>query len=274
MNIFKRHNLGLISAILLMAAVVACRGETPLLPSPSTSSPSPTLTSTPTLQPTPSPTDIIETPTTAIPRAEAPCLSGRPIEERAREALANWLGISSEEIEVIRVEEVEWPDTSLGCPEPGMVYAQVIVPGCRVVMRVGDEVYEYHSGGGQGVLCDQKGHRIPALPSPTGTATTVPSVPTPARGEIIPTPVSGDLARLIDIAKEDLARRLETTPEEIEVVHIETAEWPDTSLGCGKPGLTRLPVAVPGYRVVLSARGWEYVYHTGRESGVVYCPKG
>jgi len=107
------------------------------------------------LRSTPSPADIIETPTISTPSSKAPCLSGWPIEERAREALANWLGISGGEIEVIEVEEVEWPDTSLGCPQPGMVYAQVIVPGWRVVMRVGDEVYEYHAGGGHAVLCDE-----------------------------------------------------------------------------------------------------------------------
>lgn len=87
------------------------------------------------------------------------------MEEDAQEALANWLGIPKQEIEVVGVDEVEWPDTSLGCPEPGMVYAQMIVPGHRVMMRVGDEVYEYHSGGGQGVLCDGEGNPLISAPS-------------------------------------------------------------------------------------------------------------
>lgn len=123
---------------------------------------------------------------TSTPQPEAPRLSGGFIEERAREALANWLGISSEEIEVVEVEEVEWPDTSLGCPEPGKAYLQVIVLGCRVVMRVNDEVYEYHSGGGQGVLCDQQGHRISVVPSPTVTPIVVPSTPTPTIEDVCP----------------------------------------------------------------------------------------
>jgi len=94
------------------------------------------------------------------------------------------------------------------------------------------------------------------------------------RGEIVATPVSGNLDRLIDIAKQDLARRLEIAPDEIEVQHIEKEEWPDTSLGCAEPGLSRYPVAIPGYRIILTTKGREYVYHTNRESGVVYCPKG
>lgn len=162
MYIFKRHNLGLISAILLLAsAVAACRGEAPPLANPSTLTPSPTLTSRPTLQPTLSPTEAI---VVLTPQPEAPCLSGGSIEEQAQEALANWLSIFSEEIEVVEVEEVEWPDTSLGCPEPGMAYLQVIVPGCRVVMRMNDEVYEYHWGGGHGVLCDGEGNSLIRAP--------------------------------------------------------------------------------------------------------------
>lgn len=161
--IFKRHNLGLILAILLLAsAVVSCRGGTIPLANPPTLTPSPIMTSTPTLQPTPFPTEAIMIPT---PPPEAPSLSCGSVEERAREALANWLGISSEEIEVVEVEEVEWPDTSLGCPEPGMAYLQVIVPGCRVVMRVNDDVYEYHWGAGHGVLCDGEGNSLIRAPS-------------------------------------------------------------------------------------------------------------
>jgi hypothetical protein len=161
--IFKGHNLGLIVAISLLAvAVVSCWGGTPPLATPPALTPSPTR-STPTLQPTPSPTKIIKTPATQTPSSEAPCLSRGPIEEQAREALADFLGISSGEVKVIKVEEVEWPDTSLGCPEPGMVYAQVIVPGWRVVMKAGGKIYEYHCGGKQGVLSDEDSLPLPQV---------------------------------------------------------------------------------------------------------------
>ena len=183
MYIFKGHNLGLISLILLLAMAVACRGETPALPTPSASSPTSTI-SRPTLQPTPSPAKIIETPTT-IP-SKTPCPSSGSIEERAQEALADWLGISAGEVKVIKVEEVEWPDTSLGCPQPGKAYLQVIVPGWKVVMKAGGKIYEYHYGGGQGVLCDQQGRLISVLPSQTVTPTTVPGVPTPTLEDVCP----------------------------------------------------------------------------------------
>jgi len=151
--IFKRYNLALIPLILLLAMAVACRGETPPLATTPVLSPPPTTTA-PTLQPTPSPTKTTPIPTSS---PQPSCLSGDSIEEEAKKALAAWVGISSEKVEVLEVEEVEWPDTSLGCPEPGKAYLQVIVPGWKVVMRAANKVYEYHYGGGQGVLCDEDG---------------------------------------------------------------------------------------------------------------------
>jgi len=72
MCILKKCNLGLVSAVLLLA-VVACRGETTPLEPPPTSSPSPIRTATPTLEATPSPTDAIETLAGPTPSPEAPC---------------------------------------------------------------------------------------------------------------------------------------------------------------------------------------------------------
>lgn len=129
---------------------------------------------------------MIITPTIPTHTLEGLGFPDAPIEEGAREALATWLGIPSEEIEVVEVEEVEWPDTSLGCPQPGMVYAQVIVPGCRVVMKARGEVYEYHSGEARAVLCHQRGHLTSIVPSPTVTSVAVPSAPTPTIKDVCP----------------------------------------------------------------------------------------
>jgi hypothetical protein len=43
------------------------------------------------------------------------------------------------------VEAVDWSDTSLGCPEPGMAYAQVITPGYLIVLGAAGQTYEYHT---------------------------------------------------------------------------------------------------------------------------------
>ncbi|MGI6208127.1 MAG: hypothetical protein ACOYEW_07915 [Anaerolineae bacterium] len=63
----------------------------------------------------------------------------------AQADLARTLGLSPDEVEVIKVESVQWPDASLGCPEPGKVYAAVITPGYRIILQAAGRRYEYRS---------------------------------------------------------------------------------------------------------------------------------
>jgi len=56
--------------------------------------------------------------------------------------------------EVISVEAVTWPDSSLGCPSPGVSYTQALVDGVRVVVTVDGQQYDYRFGSGdQPKLC-------------------------------------------------------------------------------------------------------------------------
>jgi len=71
----------------------------------------------------------------------------------ARETLARELGVGAGAFVVRTVEAVEWSDTSLGCPEKGMSYAQVIVPGYRVVLEHAGRAHHVHIGGGRAVRC-------------------------------------------------------------------------------------------------------------------------
>jgi len=73
---------------------------------------------------------------------------------RAIADLAKRLDIDADRIEIVRVESVEWPDTSLGCPRPGQAYAQVITPGHIVVLSANGQEYEYHTGGDQIIACE------------------------------------------------------------------------------------------------------------------------
>ena len=58
-------------------------------------------------------------------------------------------GVAEEEIEVVRAEEVEWPDGARGCPEEGEMYTQAIVPGYLVILEVDGEQHHYHGGEGE-----------------------------------------------------------------------------------------------------------------------------
>lgn len=76
-------------------------------------------------------------------------------EKAARAALAADLGIDPAEPRLISIEEVLWGDASLGCPEPGMAYIQMIVPGYRLVFEHAGQRYEYHTDqeGSRAVTC-------------------------------------------------------------------------------------------------------------------------
>ena len=69
----------------------------------------------------------------------------RQLLDAVLEDLASRLKAAKSEVEVLSVEEVTWPDASLGCPEPGKVYAQVLTPGYRIVLKAQGRTYTYHT---------------------------------------------------------------------------------------------------------------------------------
>ena len=66
-------------------------------------------------------------------------------------------GLPAQAITVQSAQRVTWRDGSLGCPEPGMQYTQALVPGWRVILRVGDAIYDYHAAAnGHLILCPRE----------------------------------------------------------------------------------------------------------------------
>jgi hypothetical protein len=64
----------------------------------------------------------------------------------AIEHLATRLDMSEEDIEIVDVRSVQWPDGSLGCPEEGKVYTQAIVDGSQVLLGANGRIFDYHAG--------------------------------------------------------------------------------------------------------------------------------
>lgn len=84
--------------------------------------------------------------TPMTPATPTPAASGQEkIIELAKEDLAQRLSISTDQISLVEATEVEWSDSSLDCPQPDMVYLQVITPGFRILLESSGKVYEYHS---------------------------------------------------------------------------------------------------------------------------------
>jgi hypothetical protein len=71
-----------------------------------------------------------------------------------------------ERLRVASAQPVTWPDGSLGCPQPGMLYTQALVPGWRITIELpatGSLLY-HASERGTWVWCTAK-RATPALPA-------------------------------------------------------------------------------------------------------------
>jgi len=64
--------------------------------------------------------------------------------QMAREHLERF-GIRWESVKILDVEKVDWGDASLGNPEPGMMYAQVITPGFKMSLTADGGTYIFHT---------------------------------------------------------------------------------------------------------------------------------
>ncbi len=78
-----------------------------------------------------------------------------------KQLLADNAALSADDVEVLQVTALQWRDASLGCPRPGMMYAQVITPGYLIEVKAGGKVYEYHTNTNQSVvLCAVDGQPV------------------------------------------------------------------------------------------------------------------
>lgn len=137
-------------ALLVMLAMTACARGTGADATATTTPPGPTAT-TPGVKPIPT-----------VPASESPMTSEVPasiLDQVLADANAR-TDVPVDEIEVMTAEAVTWPDGSLGCPEPGMMYTQALVDGYQVVLRAGDESLDYRVGNaGSFRLCEGPGSR-------------------------------------------------------------------------------------------------------------------
>ena len=77
------------------------------------------------------------------------------VETAARKLLAGELGADEGDFRLDASERVQWSDASLGCPQEGMMYAQVITPGYKLVFDLAGASHAVHtsSDGSSMVAC-------------------------------------------------------------------------------------------------------------------------
>lgn len=85
--------------------------------------------------------------------------------------------------------------------------------------------------------------------------------------------MSEDLPQ-VEMAKADLAERLNVAPETIEVVQVEARVWPDAGMGCPQPGMVYTQVPQDGLLIRFGAGGQVYDYHSGGTRDPFLCEEG
>lgn len=126
-----------ISLVLLVLLAVGC--STPI-----TKEATPAPTSTP--MPEPKATEPVVEPS----RGET-----ETVVALATDDLEKRLG-SDADVSVQEVVPVDFSDASLGVPEPGKTYAQVLTPGYVIKLAANGQVYQYHAGDGRVVLASHE----------------------------------------------------------------------------------------------------------------------
>ncbi len=104
--------------------------------------------------------------TTATPDATTPLVSITPVPANVTSVPQGILdavladaaartGVAAEDITVVEATAVTWPNGALGCPQPGMMYTEMIVQGYQVIVEAGGERLDYRIGsGGTPSLCE------------------------------------------------------------------------------------------------------------------------
>jgi len=177
----RSRSVLIIAAVVVAVLSAGCYPAAETVPATTTSpaqaqTPVPAATPpAPAESPAPERTDVVE-PAPATPGYD-PAL--QPLLAAAIRDLVQRVPVALSDIEVVEATAVTWPDAGLGCPQPDMRYKQVPVDGARIVLRVGEQTYTYHSGGG----------RAPFLCAPQPT----PKDGFPKIDPIIPPPRSEDI---------------------------------------------------------------------------------
>ena len=183
------------------------------------------------------------------------------IEAAARKLLADELGADEGELRLDAAEGVGWPDTSLGCPQEGHAYAQVLTPGYKLVFDHAGTSYPVHTNtdGSLMVICEDGQPGTPALPPGTTEA--------PADD-----PVPGEIETE---ARKLLADELGVDGGDFRLHSSEGVGWSDASLGCPQEGYAYAQVITPGYKLVFDLAGTSHAVHTNSDgSHMVICEDG
>lgn len=182
---------------------------------------------------------------TDVPAAENGGVSAQVVLDALEQDVLRELGLGAEEeLALVSYEPVTWNDASLGCPEPDMMYAQVLSPGYLVIFNHDGEDIEVHATSKltSFVICGQV----------EDADTSVPSLPLAASSE----------HPAVVLSLNEMTETYAVDEAAIALLDVTEEEWPNSCLGCAGKEEMCLSVITPGFRVTLVYAGEIYEYHT------------
>ena len=174
----------------------------------------------------------------------------RSLAVKAVRALSEKMDVPVKDIELDTIRAVNWRDSSIGCPKPGQAYGQVITPGYKVTLRIGNQFHFVHAAGNNVFVCESAGKtNFSAVDN---------------QRQLV-------WGKQMIWARKDLASRLGLAEDQVIVRSSQAREFEDGSLDCPEPGKTYQTGKRDGYVLTLTAAGREYHYHTDLETTIL-CP--
>lgn len=184
-------------------------------------------------------------------RQQQPAPTSRPAQatpsDLAREVVARRLEIPAEAVTVVSIEAREFADSSLGCPEPGMVYQQVITPGHQAVVEAEGRRFDVRVAGAGAKICHRRkgnsdrGRRNSELP----------------------------VADLAELARADLAARLMTDDGAVSISGVRALRAQETLPGCAPQCEPNAAVCAYAISLLHDGRRYDYLASAGK---VTPCP--
>lgn len=84
--------------------------------------------------------------------------------EMSKMDLSQRLSIPVSEIKLVSAQDVVWSDSSLGCPNPSVMYLQVLTPGYLIRLEALGQEFEFHTDkNGQIIQCDNPSPPLPGI---------------------------------------------------------------------------------------------------------------
>lgn len=208
-------------------------------------------TPTPTPAPitaTPSPTDLPAPSSLVSPETDAGYLVIPPAAQRLIEQtmddLVQQQDIHPADVRLLSLEAFTWHDASLGCTgryDAGQSWT-ITTPGYRILYSANNRIYAYHTNAlNTFFLCEDRAWLA-------------------LEGE--PLLVDPIAASLVELTRRAAASRLDIPETSLVLASLLAIDWPDSSVGCPKPGGTYEDRLTPGYRIVFHAGSETIIYHT------------